>query len=223
MDNIPVKNIKNKNNKSKDASQETRHDTEFINIIMNKRQLKANAGETLLSVAQKNGIHIPTLCFHEKIKPHGACRLCLVEIKKGSRIRIVASCAYTAEEGLEVFTESPRVEEIRKHLTELYLAMYPYHTEIKQLAKKYGLKNTRFKKVNDYCILCGLCVRYCAEVKGYNAIGFVGRGVNKKVTFIPDSAYFKYCVDCMECANICPTGVFPSNYGIEKTPQLSGS
>jgi len=64
-------------------------------------------------------------------------------------------------------------------------------------------------------------VRYCAEVKKENAIGFIGRGTSKKVAFIPDSAYFKKCVDCMECMDICPTGVFPSNFGIERLPQTS--
>ena len=196
-------------------------DEKKIELYIDDKGVKVKKDSTLLQAAQEAGIHIPTLCYHEKVKPHGACRLCLVEIEKRGKRRVVASCAYPAEEGIKVFTESPRVEEIRKHLVELYMALFPYHPEIKRLAKIYGLKDTRFKKENDYCILCGLCVRYCAEVKGENAIGFVGRGVDKKVTFIPDSAYFKKCVDCMECMDICPTGVFPSNYGIERISQVS--
>jgi bidirectional [NiFe] hydrogenase diaphorase subunit len=192
-----------------------------ITFSINGRQVKTSEGTTLLNSANAIGIHIPALCHHEEIKPHGACRLCLVEIEKKNRRRIVASCAYLAEEGLKVFTESPAVEEIRKHLVELYLALFPYNTEIKKLAKKYELTETRFKKENNYCILCGLCVRYCSEVKGHSAIGFVGRGIDKKVSFVPDSSYFKYCINCMDCAAICPTGVFPSNYGIERIPQLS--
>jgi len=196
---------------------------EMVTLYINDMPLSVSEGATLLQAAETAGIHIPTLCYHEKIKPHGACRLCLVEIEKNGRKRIAASCAYPAEEGLKVYTESPIVEEIRKHLVELYMALFPYHSEIKNLAKKYNLKDTRFKKENDYCILCGLCVRYCAEVKGSNAVGFVGRGINKKVTFIPDSAYFKHCTDCMQCMDICPTGVFPSNFGIERIPQISES
>jgi len=192
-----------------------------LNLFIDDLSVKADEGSTLLQVAQESGIHIPTLCYHENIKPHGACRLCLVEIEKKGRTRIVASCAFPAEEGLKVYTQSHRVEEIRKNLIELYMALFPYHKEIKDLAKKYGLKETRYKKENNYCILCGLCVRYCAVVKGNHAIGFVGRGINKKVTFIPDSSYFKYCVNCMECMDICPTGVFPSNFGIDKLPQTS--
>jgi len=194
-----------------------------INIIIDGKSIQVEEGSTILNAASTAGIYIPTLCFHEKIKPHGACRLCIVEIEKNGRTKIVASCAYPAEEGLVVNTESPKVEEIRKNLVELYMALFPYNAVIKRLVKKYGLKETRYRKENNYCILCGLCVRYCAEVKGNNAIGFVGRGINKKVTFIPDSAYFKYCEDCMECMDICPTGVFPSNFGIERIPQVSSS
>ena len=194
-----------------------------VHLLIDNTAVEVDEGSTILGAAKKAGIHIPTLCFNEKVKPHGACRLCLVEIEKRGRSRIVASCAYPAEDKLTVYTQSSKVEAIRKNLVELYLALFPFHSEIKALAKKYNLKETRFKKENDYCILCGLCVRYCAEVKGNNAVGFVGRGINKKVTFVPDSAYFKYCVNCMECIEICPTGVFPSNFGIERVPQISES
>ncbi len=194
-----------------------------LTLFIDDAPVQVEEGLTLFQAAKKAGINIPTLCYHEKLMPYGACRLCLVEIEKRGRTRIVASCAYPAEEGLKVFSESPKVKEIRKLLVELYLSMFPYNNEIKSLAKKYGLRGTRFKKENNYCILCGLCVRYCAEVKGDHAVGFVGRGINKKVTFIPDSAYFKHCVNCMKCMDICPTGVFPSNFGIERIPQISES
>ncbi len=194
-----------------------------VNLYINDKAVRVNEGYTILQAAKKAGIHIPTLCYHEKVKPHGACRLCLVEIEKNGRRRVVASCAYPAEKGLKVFTESPRVEEIRKYLVELYMALFPFHSEIKNLSKKYNIKETRFKKENNYCILCGLCVRYCAEVKEKHAVGFIGRGIYKKVSFIPDSAYFKHCINCMECMDICPTGVFPSNFGIERIPHISES
>ena len=202
------------NNKKEDLN------SKKINITIDSQKVEINEGDTVLQAAKRNGIDIPTLCYHEKIKPHGACRLCLVEIEKNSRSKIVASCAYPAEDGIVVHTESPRVEQIRKILIELYLALFPFNPVIKRLAKKYKLSGTRFKKENNYCILCGLCVRYCKEVKKNNAIGFAGRGINKKVVFIPDSAYFKYCENCMECMDICPTGVFPSNYGMDRIPQI---
>lgn len=196
-------------------------DKKKINMTVDGQKVEIDNDTTILNVAEEIGIHIPTLCYNEKIKPYGACRLCIVEIEKNGTSKIVASCAYPVEEGLIVHTESPKVEQIRKNLVELYLALFPFNPEIKKLAKKYGLKETRFRKENDYCILCGLCVRYCREVKKNNAIGFVGRGTNKKVAFIPESAYFKYCEKCMECMDLCPTGVFPSNYGMERIPQIS--
>lgn len=194
---------------------------EKVNIIVNGQKAEVSSNSTVLKAAEKIGIHIPTLCYHEELKPYGACRLCIVEIEKNGRSKIVASCAYPVEEGLIVHTESPKVEQIRKNLVELYLALFPFNPEIKKLAKKYGLSKTRLKQENNYCILCGLCVRYCREVKKNNVIGFVGRGTDKKVAFIPESAYFKYCENCMECMDLCPTGVFPSNYGIERIPQVS--
>lgn len=196
-------------------------DKKKINMTVDGQKVEIDNDTTILNVAEEIGIHIPTLCYNEKIKPYGVCRLCIVEIEKNGTSKIVASCAYPVEEGLIVHTESPKVEQIRKNLVELYLALFPFNPEIKKLAKKYGLKETRFRKENDYCILCGLCVRYCREVKKNNAIGFVGRGTNKKVAFIPESAYFKYCEKCMECMDLCPTGVFPSNYGMERIPQIS--
>ncbi len=198
-------------------------DEKKINIVIDGKKVQIDKGNTLMQAAKKLGIHIPALCYHEKIKPHGACRLCMVEVERKGKSKIVASCAFPAEEGLIVHTESPKVEQIRKNLVELYIALFPFNPEIKRLAKKFGLVATRYKKEYNYCILCGLCVRYCEEVKKKNAIGFVGRGINKKVVFIPESAYFKKCKDCMECMDICPTGVFPSNYGIERIPQVSDS
>lgn len=194
-----------------------------VNIVIDGKKVQIDKGNTLMQAAKKLGIHIPSLCYHEKIKPYGACRLCIVEIERKGRSKIVASCAFPAEEGLIVHTESPKVEQIRKNLVELYMALFPFNPEIKRLAKKYGLVSTRYKKEYNYCILCGLCVRYCEEVKKNNAVGFIGRGINKRVAFIPESAYFKKCKDCMECMDICPTGVFPSNYGIERIPQISDS
>lgn len=198
-------------------------DEKKINIVIDGKKVQVDKGNTLMQAAKKLGIHIPALCYHEKLKPYGACRLCIVEIERKGKSKIVASCAFPAEEGLIVHTESPKVEQIRKNLVELYIALFPFNPEIKRLAKKFGLVTTRYKKEYNYCILCGLCVRYCEEVKKNNAIGFVGRGINKKVVFIPESAYFKKCKDCMECMDICPTGVFPSNYGIERIPQVSDS
>ncbi|MBN2073510.1 MAG: (2Fe-2S)-binding protein [Actinobacteria bacterium] len=190
-----------------------------INLVINGNGIQADEGITILEAAKEAGIHIPNLCYHPDLKPYGACRLCIVEIEKNGRSKIVASCGYQVEEGLLVNTESPKVEQVRKNLVELYMALFPFNPEIRDLAKKYSITSTRYHKEDNYCILCGLCVRHCNEVKKNNAVGFIGRGIDRKVSFIPESSYFKYCVDCMECVDICPTGVFPSNYGMDRIPQ----
>ena len=183
--------------------------------------MRAEEGATILETARHVGIDIPHLCYQEDVSPHGACRLCLVEISRGGRSKLVASCAYEVEEGLEVKTKSDRVVKIRKLLLEVLLATAPYMRYVQELASEYGVGETRFRKIVSPCISCGLCVRYCAEIKGEHAVGFVGRGTGRGVAWIPDSAYYEDCKNCMECMDICPTGVFPSNLGMSSVPQIS--
>ena len=86
----------------------------MVTLNIDGRELKAEKGQTILQVARENGIDIPTLCHHEAIEPYGACRLCIVEVSKGKRTRIVTSCLYPVEEGLKVKTDSSRVISNRK-------------------------------------------------------------------------------------------------------------
>ena len=174
-------------------------------------QVKAEEGTTVLQVAKQVGIEIPTLCHDDRLAPYGACRLCSVEIKKGEGSRIVASCVYPVEEGLVVETESPRVQKIRRVVLELLRSCSPGLKE--ELAERYQVDKTRLDRDPSFCILCGLCVRYCAEVKGANALGFVGRGTERQVVFFPEIA-LKTCPTCRECFNICPTGVIPSDFAV---------
>ncbi len=110
-----------------------------IKMVIDGINVRVDEGTTILQAANKLGIHIPTLCYHEQIKPHGACRLCIVEIEKNQKSKIVASCAYPSEEGLIVHTGSSKVEQIKKNLVELYMALFPFNPEIKNLAKKYPI------------------------------------------------------------------------------------
>jgi len=181
----------------------------MITLEIDGKQVKAREEMTLLEAAKELGIEVPTLCYHEKLAPYGACRLCSVEIIRDGRSRIVASCAYPVEEGLIVKTNSPRVIKIRRMLVELMLATAPGVKALEDLAVQYGVDKTRFEAEPDFCILCGLCVRYCAEVKKANAIGFAGRGIKRRVVFIPEIAS-KTCMSCRECFSICPTAKIPS-------------
>jgi bidirectional [NiFe] hydrogenase diaphorase subunit len=194
-----------------------------VHLVIDGKETTIEKGKTVLDAAAALGIKIPTLCHHEKLLPYGACRLCMVEIIRNNKSQMVASCAYPVEEGLEVHTKSPKAIKIRKLMIELLLVMVPYIPQIRQLAEEYGVKKSRFSPKLSMCILCGLCVRYCAEVKKKDAVGFIGRGIDRRLAWIPDSAYQEKCADCFECFTICPTGVFPSNWGIDSLKQLRDS
>ena len=180
----------------------------MITLNIDGRELKAEKGQTILQVARENGIDIPTLCYHEALEPYGACRLCVVEIFKGGRSRIVASCLYPVEEGLEVKTSSPRVLDNRKMILELLLARCCKNKVIQELAAQMGIEQPLFKpeylEDND-CILCGLCVRACEQVVGVSAISLVNRGITKEVA-PPFFEAATACIGCGSCYYVCPTG-----------------
>ena len=198
-----------------------------VTLIINDEEVKAEEGMTILEAARSAGIDIPTLCYHEKLAPYGACRLCMVEIVRGPQSRLVASCVYPVEDGLIVKTESDRVIKGRKMILELMWARAPGVQPIREYGIKYGItgvqvirdygvgrKNmAKFEIEPTFCILCGLCVRYCAEIKKENAIGFVGRGIGREVVFFPEIAR-RTCPGCQECFSLCPTGALPSHYGL---------
>jgi bidirectional [NiFe] hydrogenase diaphorase subunit len=180
-----------------------------MELTINEKQVEAREGQTLLEVAQENGIEIPTLCHHEALEPRGACRICIVEIshpKWSGWTKLVTSCVYPVQEGLVVKTETPEVMEIRKTLVDLLMARCPETEPIQALGKEYGLEKTSFAKreKDDNCILCGLCVRTCEDVIGACAIGVYGRGAIKKIgpAFGVGS---QACIGCGACAHVCPT------------------
>jgi bidirectional [NiFe] hydrogenase diaphorase subunit len=175
-----------------------------VSLRIDGREVKVEEGTTVLEAAQKIGISIPTLCYDNRLEAYGACRICTVEVEMRGRTNLVASCLYPVEPGLVVRTRSERVDRIRRTLLELMLARAPDAPTLKEYAKEYGADKNRFEKVPSFCILCGLCVRYCAEVKKVNAIGFIDRGVNREVAFIPEIAA-KECWNCRECFSLCPT------------------
>ncbi len=175
-----------------------------IQFEIDGKKVKATAGMTVFEAARSAGISIPTLCHHEKLEPFGACRVCIVEVEVNGWTKLVVSCVYPAEENIIVRTRSEKVDRIRKTIIELLMAHAPDSQELKELAKEYGAQKDRFEKDASFCIHCGLCVRYCAEVAKKNALGFVDRGIRKEISFIPEIAA-KECNDCKECFPLCPT------------------
>ena len=176
----------------------------MITFKLNGNTVQGEEGEHILQVAQRYGVEIPTLCYHKALEPAGSCRLCTVELFDGRRTRFVTACNYPIWEGMEVTTDSEAVHKGRKLIVELLLARTPNVPIIKKLAERYGLKEPRFKKENDDCILCGLCTRVC-ERMGNNAISLTGRGVDMKVD-TPFHTQTDVCMACGACASVCPTG-----------------
>jgi NADH dehydrogenase/NADH:ubiquinone oxidoreductase subunit G len=184
--------------------------SEFL-LRIDGREVEARQGMTIFEAAQNAGIFIPTLCHHKKLESYGACRICTVEIDNRGRTLLVAACLYPVEKNLVVRTRSETIDKIRKMILELILAHAPDAGALQDLARTYGANRARFEKEASFCILCGLCVRYCAEVKKKNAIAFVDRGVRREINFIPEIAS-KECWRCKECFPLCPTSYLQAAY-----------
>ncbi len=201
-----------------------------VTLTINDVEVKADKGMTILQAARIAGIDIPTLCSNEQLAPYGACRLCTVEIMRGQQSQLVASCVYPVENGLVVNTESEPVVRGRKMILALLWARAPGVQALRKYGIKYGITEvgavtgyttipgisttkTKFEIEPTFCALCGLCVRYCAEVKKKNAIGFIGRGTEREVMFLPEIA-LKECPNCEECYPLCPTGALPLHYAL---------
>jgi NADH dehydrogenase/NADH:ubiquinone oxidoreductase subunit G len=180
-----------------------------VTLTINGREVTATEGTTVLEAARSLGIEIPTLCAYDVLEPAGVCRMCMVEITQGKKTRLVTSCVYPVENGLAVQTETDRVNKIRKMLIELLLPVAP-SGPINALAKRYGVQQSRFQldehQEPTNCSLCGLCVRYCEQVVGENAVGFLGRGVNRKVALMPGKG--DECAFCRKCYSVCNSGRF---------------
>jgi len=170
-----------------------------IQLGIDGKKVRAKEGATILEVARENGIYIPTLCHHNELEPSGVCRLCMVEISKDKRTKLVASCVYPVEENLVVKTDSEKIRKIRRMIIELLWPSVP------ALAKEFGVEKSRFVPEHTECCLCGLCVRYCAEVKKLNAVYFKGRGINRELAVIPELA--DECIYCAGCFDLCPGGL----------------
>lgn len=201
-----------------------------MKITINNRILEASPGETVLSVAARAGISIPTLCHMDGLPPTGACRMCVVEdIGTGN---LIPSCSQPAVEGMEINTHSPKALNARKTIIELLLANHPddclycirngcctlqdYSEELGVRQRRYtGGKSTYDLDVSspsivrdpDKCILCGKCVRVCEEIQGVSAIDFVGRGSATHIgCAFEEGLNVSSCIYCGQCIMVCPTG-----------------
>ena len=212
----------------------------MINLTINNRKIQAEPGSSILEAAQAAGEKIPTLCHIKEVFPSGACRMCVVEVK--GKPNLTPSCAFPAEEGMEIQTRSPRVITARRTIIELLLASHPFDCltcpkngfcELQSLASEYGIDRVPFQgktrhhytdfsspsiiREPDKCILCGRCVRICEEIQGVAAIDFTRRGFDTMVLppFEEDLSETT-CVNCGQCTLACPTGALHEVRAVEK-------
>ncbi len=208
-------------------------------ININGREVEFNDQRNLLEVIRSANIEIPTFCYHSELSTYGACRMCVVDIEGRG---IVTSCTIKPEAGLKVKTHTKEVRDIRKIALELLLANHDKSCttcvksascKLQDLAHKLGVDKVRFKMTeevkpidfssdalvrdNNKCILCGDCVRACYEIQGIGAIDFIHRGSKVSVSpaFGKDLAKVE-CVDCGQCARVCPTGAITPKFQINE-------
>jgi len=171
-------------------------------------KVEVERGATVLDAAKKAGIWLPTLCYHPAISTGGSCRICMVELDRGDWRQLITACNYPVRQDIIVYVSSERAQNARRGVMELLLARSPESEELKALAERMGVKDTRYPTVTESqrnCILCGLCVQVCEEIIGKAAISFASRGVDKTVA-APFRQPSEDCIGCGACAAVCPVG-----------------
>lgn len=196
-----------------------------ISLTIDGRRIAVPAGTTILTAARRLDISIPVLCHHPKLTATGACRVCIVEVNGMP----VTSCTTAAEEGMEVITASPYIENLRRDIIDLILSDHPYDCmvceragacELQELAYKYQIRTPVFRgerrlypkrdgnpfieRDMEKCILCGRCVKVCDEVQGVGAIDYAYKGFQTKIC--PPFERDLSCEFCGQCITVCPTG-----------------
>jgi formate dehydrogenase alpha subunit len=201
-----------------------------ITIKLNGSDAVGREGMTILELAQKNDIYIPTLCHDPHLKPAGACRVCLVEDEKSGNL--FASCVTPITSGMVINTNSEKVLEARRTVVKLLLAGHPdscivcdkgNQCQLRRIASELGIGYIEFDRVRKYypietanpfierdlskCIMCGKCVRGCQEIEGIGAIDYAYRGFKTKpATALDLPLEESICEFCGLCVSLCPVG-----------------
>lgn len=186
-------------------------------------QMEVAKGTTIMEAAKLCGINIPTMCYLEGLSPYGACRICSVEVSTdgGETFRVAASCTYEVHrDNVIVRTDTPRIRRIRKMLAELLVTSAPNVKLAQDIAARMSVIYVRFEMEDNRCILCGRCVRMCAEQMGDGALGFAGRGVDRVVS-PPFSTKSEICLTCGGCDQVCPGKIIPCQ-GVKVPGELCG-
>jgi len=176
-----------------------------MNILIDGKECSCEIGEVLLDVAKRNNIFIPTLCYHEGLGDNGSCRVCIVEVVQRGRSKVVISCAYLVEEGIEVLTNSDRIKKERGVIFSLLALLAPDTRVIKEIAATAGVDIPRLSPNAEggTCVLCGRCTLAC-RLMGTGAIAKMDRGTEKRID-TPYGELTDECIGCASCARVCPT------------------
>ena len=175
-----------------------------ITLTINDKTIHTQVGRSILEVARDNAIWIPTLCYHEALKPYGGCRLCLVELETQHGSRVVSSCTFPAEDGMVVHTNTKTIQQSRQIVAQLLLARAGHVPFIRELAASVGVNDTPYTLPQDTCVLCARCVRACQEIVGMSAISIANRG-SDRVVVPPFKISSADCIECTTCVLVCPT------------------
>ena len=200
----------------------------MVNLTIDDKQVSAPKTATIYEAAKINGISIPILCHDKKLKPFGACRMCLVEVEQ-MKGRQIPACTTPVTEGMIIRTSTPDIIKARKMVLELLLLNHPIDCpvcdkagdcDLQNLTYEYKVDGNRFTDEKfhheiDYtnplierdmnrCVLCGKCARICDEIVSFGALTFIDRGIETKIGCEFDGAL--NCEFCGSCVSVCPVG-----------------
>jgi NADH dehydrogenase/NADH:ubiquinone oxidoreductase subunit G len=182
--------------------------TQYVTVNIDGILIKAKKGSSVLDAALEYGICIPHLCRVPFIEDFGGCRLCVVEHIVDGWSKITTSCTLIVKEGMTILSDTEKIRKLRHNLAELLVAQAPNSRAIQDLAMRCGVMDVRYPFKNSDCVLCGRCVRACTGRLGEKAIGFIGRGKNRRIGS-PLGIYSELCNECGRCFDLCPMTIVP--------------